>query len=379
MNNYQLAKRPFTCRQRPLPEIKREQQPYQSENNTPAKDAAYIQPPVFVSTLTPGPPQLLSFQHNNMQQPTYSPNYMPQPLPTPPLAAQSVCTGPPLQTEDPTYYVVKGPHSTTLPLPVTTTMTTTMANMAPSHFYYCPYSNMEQDTRSSATMTTTLQPGYIDSGSTVNASTSVGYYTPQLYNVLLQPYPLPSISQSPQPYFQTSPQVLAQSQAPPNIPPQPRQRFRYSQQEPEPHQYLQLQPMISGQVQNVETSDPTKGMANLQTSLSPTPISIPTPVMSEDSQVQLGMASIARKEHRTNSNRSGTGCSGASRMDDIRWVTKKTLKPWSKKEDKLLLSLKSIDHLNWCQIASHFPDRTTNGCQFRWRRLVSKAKTDKRE
>lgn len=61
-------------------------------------------------------------------------------------------------------------------------------------------------------------------------------------------------------------------------------------------------------------------------------------------------------------------------MDDIRWVTKKTSKSWSKREDKLLLSLKEIERLNWCQIASYFPDRTTNGCQFRWRRLVSKGK-----
>lgn len=61
-------------------------------------------------------------------------------------------------------------------------------------------------------------------------------------------------------------------------------------------------------------------------------------------------------------------------MDDIRWAPKKTSKSWSKREDKLLLSLKEIDRLNWCQIASHFSDRTTNGCQFRWRRLMSKGK-----
>lgn len=37
----------------------------------------------------------------------------------------------------------------------------------------------------------------------------------------------------------------------------------------------------------------------------------------------------------------------------------------------MLRYLKETQKLGWKEIASHFPNRTTNACQFRWRRLVS--------
>lgn len=37
----------------------------------------------------------------------------------------------------------------------------------------------------------------------------------------------------------------------------------------------------------------------------------------------------------------------------------------------MLRYLKETQKLGWKEIAAHFPNRTTNACQFRWRRLVS--------
>lgn len=45
---------------------------------------------------------------------------------------------------------------------------------------------------------------------------------------------------------------------------------------------------------------------------------------------------------------------------------------WSSKDDKLLRYLKEVKKLSWKEISKHFPSRTTNGCQFRWRRILNK-------
>ena len=44
---------------------------------------------------------------------------------------------------------------------------------------------------------------------------------------------------------------------------------------------------------------------------------------------------------------------------------------WDDNDDKLLIQLKEIQHLGWKQIAKYFNNRTSNACQFRWRRLKS--------
>lgn len=44
---------------------------------------------------------------------------------------------------------------------------------------------------------------------------------------------------------------------------------------------------------------------------------------------------------------------------------------WDDEDDKLLIKLKEVDNLGWKQIAGHFRNRTSNACQFRWRRLKS--------
>lgn len=47
---------------------------------------------------------------------------------------------------------------------------------------------------------------------------------------------------------------------------------------------------------------------------------------------------------------------------------------WTGKEDILLKDLKDKQHLSWKEIATYFPTRTLNACQFRWRRLTIKEK-----
>ncbi|KAH3666208.1 hypothetical protein OGAPHI_004397 [Ogataea philodendri] len=43
---------------------------------------------------------------------------------------------------------------------------------------------------------------------------------------------------------------------------------------------------------------------------------------------------------------------------------------WTPEDDKLLRMLKEEKNYGWREIASYFPNRTLNACQFRWRRLV---------
>lgn len=50
---------------------------------------------------------------------------------------------------------------------------------------------------------------------------------------------------------------------------------------------------------------------------------------------------------------------------------RKTPSSWDPHDDFLLRHLKEQRKLGWKEIALHFPNRTTNACQFRWRRLVS--------
>lgn len=54
-------------------------------------------------------------------------------------------------------------------------------------------------------------------------------------------------------------------------------------------------------------------------------------------------------------------------------VTKQKSSPqsWDDDDDLLLIKLKEVDHLGWKQIAKYFDNRTSNACQFRWRRLKS--------
>ncbi|GMM28448.1 Tod6 protein [Martiniozyma asiatica (nom. inval.)] len=49
----------------------------------------------------------------------------------------------------------------------------------------------------------------------------------------------------------------------------------------------------------------------------------------------------------------------------------RTPQSWDDNDDSLLVDLKEKQHLGWKEIAKHFPGRTSNACQFRWRRLKS--------
>lgn len=48
---------------------------------------------------------------------------------------------------------------------------------------------------------------------------------------------------------------------------------------------------------------------------------------------------------------------------------------WSPEDDKLLRYLKEDRKLGWRDVATYFPRRTPNACQFRWRRIVSASKS----
>lgn len=50
---------------------------------------------------------------------------------------------------------------------------------------------------------------------------------------------------------------------------------------------------------------------------------------------------------------------------------RKTPSSWDPHDDMILRHLKEQLKLGWKEISSHFPNRTTNACQFRWRRLMS--------
>jgi len=47
---------------------------------------------------------------------------------------------------------------------------------------------------------------------------------------------------------------------------------------------------------------------------------------------------------------------------------------WSSNDDELLKYLKEVKNLGWREISMYFQNRTANGCQFRWRRIVALSK-----
>lgn len=51
---------------------------------------------------------------------------------------------------------------------------------------------------------------------------------------------------------------------------------------------------------------------------------------------------------------------------------------WTADDDKLLRHLKEEKKLGWREISVHFPKRTLNACQFRWRRLIAKEENKKK-
>jgi hypothetical protein len=52
---------------------------------------------------------------------------------------------------------------------------------------------------------------------------------------------------------------------------------------------------------------------------------------------------------------------------------------WTDKDDMLLRYLKEERNLGWREIAMHFKSRTSNGCQFRWRRIAALDKEKKKQ
>ncbi|CAI4037192.1 hypothetical protein SMKI_02G0590 [Saccharomyces mikatae IFO 1815] len=67
----------------------------------------------------------------------------------------------------------------------------------------------------------------------------------------------------------------------------------------------------------------------------------------------------------TNTKENGTS------KDEIESLKKNNPSSWDPSDDIKLRHLKEIKNLGWKEIAHHFPNRTPNACQFRWRRLKS--------
>lgn len=55
----------------------------------------------------------------------------------------------------------------------------------------------------------------------------------------------------------------------------------------------------------------------------------------------------------------------------LTFYSSRTPSSWDPHDDMMLRHLKEQQKLGWKEIAAHFPNRTTNACQFRWRRLKS--------
>ncbi|CAI4054871.1 hypothetical protein SKDZ_02G0530 [Saccharomyces kudriavzevii ZP591] len=67
----------------------------------------------------------------------------------------------------------------------------------------------------------------------------------------------------------------------------------------------------------------------------------------------------------TNNKENGTS------NDEVETLKKNNPSSWDPSDDIKLRHLKEIKNLGWKEIAHHFPNRTPNACQFRWRRLKS--------
>ncbi|CAI1841215.1 hypothetical protein SEUBUCD646_0B00680 [Saccharomyces eubayanus] len=72
----------------------------------------------------------------------------------------------------------------------------------------------------------------------------------------------------------------------------------------------------------------------------------------------LSTVNTCNKENGTNS-------------DEAESLKKNNPSSWDPNDDIKLRHLKEIKNLGWKEIAHHFPNRTPNACQFRWRRLKS--------
>lgn len=72
----------------------------------------------------------------------------------------------------------------------------------------------------------------------------------------------------------------------------------------------------------------------------------------------LPISSTSTKENSTN-------------KEEAESLKKNNPSSWDPSDDIKLRHLKEIKNLGWKEIAHHFPNRTPNACQFRWRRLKS--------
>lgn len=99
------------------------------------------------------------------------------------------------------------------------------------------------------------------------------------------------------------------------------------------------------------------------------------PMMAHSSSCIASSAPIAipHQQHTVNGadrhqhHHASTSTSPMSRNSERR----KTPSSWDPHDDMILRHLKEQLKLGWKEISSHFPNRTTNACQFRWRRLMS--------
>lgn len=100
----------------------------------------------------------------------------------------------------------------------------------------------------------------------------------------------------------------------------------------------------------------------------------PSPTSTSGSTLQqtaTGSSSAATTPPSAASASSSGTTAGSSSSSSQGSDRRKTPSSWDPNDDVVLRHLKEQLKLGWKEIASHFPNRTTNACQFRWRRLMS--------
>ncbi|ODV61792.1 SANT/Myb-like DNA-binding domain-containing protein ASCRUDRAFT_7276 [Ascoidea rubescens DSM 1968] len=180
---------------------------------------------------------------------------------------------------------------------------------------------------------------------------------------LLQQVPINQNSQSQQ---QTPQQVSQQVQPQHQQPPQMHQM----QQIPQVQQMQQIQSIQQVQPQQIQLPQPNYPYQAQQFQQMPTPpfmTNSPSYLYTGPAPAPLAPQIYPLDQYQ----RVVTPLSSLNQSKGNLKLIPKQASAWSHADDKLLRYLKEEKKLGWRAVATYFPRRTPNACQFRWRRLVS--------
>ncbi|KAK9461352.1 uncharacterized protein V1516DRAFT_675727 [Lipomyces oligophaga] len=205
------------------------------------------------------------------------------------------------------------------------------------------------------------------SASSVPSAMLQGRQLPPLHAALFSAPPLP-----PQHHHHQHQQPPQQQQSPQ----QHQQQSPIQQNHPYPQSVNVLPPPSHHLPQSLQ--QPQSQLPQPPSHISPPPLSQPA------SPITVTPSSAKRRPTRTRTSSTGstgsvassTSISSASAPDVDALGRKKPKTPrnpssWDPHDDLILRHLKERQKLGWKDIANHFPGRTPNACQFRWRRLMS--------